>query len=59
MLKKSREREFKDVLELFYYDMEEIKRNNKDHKKRLTQRKFVINPASESYNKLLNIYKTL
>ena len=50
--------EFKDTLELFYYDTEEIKPNNEDQEKDLEKRKVVINTASKLYEKLLNIYKT-
>ena len=50
--------EFKDTLELFYYDTEEIKPNNEDQEKDLEKRKVVINTASKLYDKLLNIYKT-
>ena len=50
--------EFKDILELFYHDNEEIKQNNNNKEKDLEQRKVVIT-ASELYDKLLNIYKTL
>ena len=50
--------EFKDTLELFYYDTEEIKPNNEDQEKDLEKRNVVINTASKLYDKLLNIYKT-
>ena len=50
--------EFKDTLELFYYDTEEIKPNNEDQEKDLEKGKVVINTASKLYDKLLNIYKT-
>ena len=50
--------EFKDILELFYYDTEEIKPSNEDQEKELEKRKVVINTASKLYDKLLNIYTT-
>ena len=43
---------------MFYHDNEEIKQNNDNKEKDLEQRKVVIT-ASELYDKLLNIYKTL
>ena len=51
-------RKFKDILELFYHDTEEIKPNNEEQKKELKERKAVFVTASELYNKLLNIYVT-
>ena len=51
--------EFKDTLELFYYDTEEIKPNNEDQEKDLEKRKVVIKiVTSKLYDKLLHIYKT-
>ena len=51
--------EFKDTLELFYYDTEEIKPNNEDQEKDLEKRKVVIKiVTSKLYDKLLNRYKT-
>ena len=49
---------FKDILELFYDDANEIQPNNKDQEKDLEKRTVVINTASELYDKLLNIYTT-
>ena len=43
---------------MFYHDNEEIKQNNDNKEKDLEQRKVVIT-ASELYDKLLNICKTL
>ena len=51
-------KEFKDKLELFYYDTTEIKPNNEDQIKYSEKRKVVLVTAPELYNKLLNIYKT-
>ena len=51
--------EFKDTLELFYYDTEEIKPNNEDQEKDLEKRKVVFKfVTSKLYDKLLNRYKT-
>ena len=50
--------EFKDILELFYYDAEEINPNYEDQDKDLENRKVVINIAFKLYDKLLNIYTT-
>ena len=46
------------TLEIFYYDTEEIKRNNKDYNKDLKKRKVVLAAASDFYNVLLNMYGT-
>ena len=48
--------EFKDKLESFYYDTEEIKPVNENQKKYLEDRKSKINTASKLCDKLLNIY---
>ena len=50
-------KEFKDKLELFYYDTIEIKSNNEHKIKDLEERKIVLNTAVELHNKVLNIYK--
>ena len=50
--------EFKDILDLFYYDTEKIKPNNEAQEKALEKRKIMINTASKLYDKLLNIYTT-
>ena len=46
--------EFKDALEIFYYDSEKIKLNNEAKEEDC---KVVINTASKLYNKLLNMQK--
>ena len=47
-----------DILELFYDDTKETKPKNEDQEKKLENRKVVVNTASKSYDKLLNIYTT-
>ena len=50
--------EFKDILELLYYDIEDIKPYKKYQEKDLEKRKVVINTASKLYDKRLTIYIT-
>ena len=50
--------ESKDILEIFYYDTDEIAPNNKAQEKDFVKRKVVLNTASKSYYKLLTIYET-
>ena len=50
--------ELKDILKLIYNDTEQINPNNEDQEKDLEKRKVLINTASKSYDKLLNIYTT-
>ena len=50
--------EFKDILELFYYDTIEIQPNNEHKIKDIAERKVVLNRVFELYNKLPDIYKT-
>ena len=47
--------EFKDKLELLYYDPEEIKPDTEDYKKDLEDRKSKIKTSSKLFDKLLNI----
>ena len=49
---------FNDKLEIFYYNTEEVKWNNKAQKKDLEKWKVVINTAFNLYDKLLNIHET-
>ena len=51
-------KDFKNILELFYNDTEEIKTNNEDQKKRFEKRKVALVTACELYDKPLNIYAT-
>ena len=51
-------KDFKNILELFYNDTEEIKTNSEDQKKRLEKRKVALVTACELYDKPLNIYAT-
>ena len=51
-------KEFKNILELLYYDIIEIKPNNEDKKKDLKQSKVVFATTSELYDQLLNVYTT-
>ena len=50
--------DFKNTLQIFYYDTKEIEPNNEDQEKDLQKRKVLINTVSKLYNKLLNIYAT-
>ena len=57
-LKRNDLKEFKDILELFYYDTIEIQPNNEHKIKDIAERKVVLNRVFELYNKLPDIYKT-